>query len=236
MLTSLTMGVGQFCTNPGLIFIPEGAGSAFKEKFASIVAEAAGGVMLNSGIAKAYRESTAAVAKIDGVETVAEAPDAGDNCGSPAVYSVSVETFLEKPELEAEMFGPATLLVEGSPEQIEKAISQLEGQLVGTIHGTEGEISNYSSLVSTLEGRCGRLVFNGFPTGVDVCNAMVHGGPYPATSDGRSTSVGTMAIDRFCRVVAWQAFPESQLPEELHNSNPLKIWRMIDGERSRDGI
>jgi NADP-dependent aldehyde dehydrogenase len=228
--------VGQFCTNPGLIFIPKLADSAFKDKFVSLVAEAAGGVMLNAGIAKAFKESTAGIAGIEGVKTLATAPDAGENCGTPAVFSVSVETFLSKPELEAEMFGPATLIVEGSVEEIEQAISQLEGQLVGTIHGTEAEIKNYKSLTCTLENRCGRLVFNSFPTGVDVCHAMVHGGPFPATSDGRSSSVGTLAIDRFTRVVAWQGFPESELPEALHHANPLNIWRLVDGERRRDAI
>ena len=236
MLTSLTMGVGQFCTNPGLIFMPKTADTAFKDKFVSLVAEATGGCMLNAGIAQAYKESTAAIASIAGVETLATAPDAGESCGSPAVFSVSVEQFLSNPDLEAEMFGPATLIIEGSIQEIEQAIAQLEGQLVGTIHGTQAEIKNHGSLVQALEGRCGRLVFNGFPTGVDVSHAMVHGGPYPATSDGRSTSVGTMAIDRFCRPVSWQGCPVSALPAELQNENPLNIWRLVDGERSRDAI
>ncbi len=236
MLTSLTMGVGQFCTNPGLIFMPDSAAPAFKEKLSSLVAEAGCGVMLNAGIAKAFRESTAAIEKIPGVKKLAAADDAGGNCASPAVFSVSVETFLSTPDLQAEMFGPATLIVEGSMEQIEQAIAGLEGQLVGTIHGTEAEIKQYTSLVKTLEGRSGRLVFNGFPTGVDVCHAMVHGGPYPATSDGRSSSVGTMAIDRFCRPVAWQGFPDSELPQELQDANPLSIWRLVDGERSRESL
>jgi len=236
MLASLTMGVGQFCTNPGLIFLPTGADPAFKKKFASLVGEAAGGVMLNEGIAKAYKESTSTIAAAAGVETLATAPDAGANCGTPAVFAVSVQDFLKNPELEAEMFGPATLIVEGSIEEIEQAIAQLEGQLVGTIHGSEAEVEKNASLVRALEGRCGRLVFNSFPTGVDVSHAIVHGGPYPATSDGRSSSVGTLAIDRFCRPVAWQGFPASQLPAELQNENPLGIWRMIDGERKRDAI
>ena len=236
MLTSLTMGVGQFCTNPGIIFMPDSAGSTFKEKFARLVGDAACGVMLNPGISQAFHESTTAMAKFSGVKTLATAKDAGENCGSPAVFSVSVETFLSNPELEAEMFGPATLIVEGSIEKIEQAIAQMEGQLVGTVHGSEAEIKHYTALVKTLEGRCGRLVFNGYPTGVDVSHAMVHGGPYPATSDGRSTSVGTMAIDRFCRPVAWQGFPGSELPEELQNTNPLGIWRLVDGEHNRDAI
>lgn len=236
MLTSLTMGVGQFCTNPGLIFIPVSADPGFKQKFASLVSEAAGACMLNAGIAQAYKASTAAVASIPGVETLATGPDAGANCAAPAVFAVSVEQFLNNPELEAEMFGPATLIVEGSIEHIQQAISQLEGQLVGTIHGTEVEIQQHRPLVKALESRCGRLVFNGFPTGVDVNHAMVHGGPYPATSDGRSSSVGTLAIERFCRPVAWQGCPGSELPPELQNANPLNIWRLVDGERSRSAI
>ncbi|MGB0743878.1 MAG: aldehyde dehydrogenase (NADP(+)), partial [Opitutales bacterium] len=186
--------------------------------------------------AKAFKESTTGIAASEGVTTLATAPDAGANCGTPAVFSVSVDNFMKNPELEAEMFGPATLIVEGSIEEIEQAIVHLEGQLVGTIHASESELCNYTSLVRALESRCGRLVLNAYPTGVDVCHAIVHGGPYPATSDGRSSSVGTLAIDRFCRSVAWQGFPEAELPVELQNENPLKIWRMVDGERSRDTI
>ncbi len=232
---SLTLGVGQFCTNPGLVFLQDSGGSAFHNKLIQLVNGAGEGVMLNPGIAAAYRDSTAAIAGQPGVEAVATAAAAGGaNCGVPALFSVPVETFRKNPELQAEMFGPATLLVHGDLQEIEKAIAELEGQLVGTIHGTASELEANSSLVRTLERRCGRLVYNGFPTGVEVCHAMVHGGPYPATSDGRSTSVGTQAIDRFCRLVAWQGFPDAALPEELRSANPLQIWRMIDGERSRD--
>jgi len=235
LLGSLMMGVGQFCTNPGLVFLPGSGNSAFQKKFAEQVGGADAGVMLNPGIAEAYREATGAIAGMEGVETIATGAQAQGNCATPAVFSVSVDTFRQNADLQAEMFGPATLLVHGEAEEIEKAIAELEGQLVGTIHGTSEELARNASLVRTLEGRCGRLVFNGFPTGVDVCHAMVHGGPYPATSDGRSTSVGTMAIDRFCRLVSWQGFPDEALPEEVQTSNPLKIWRLIDGERTRDG-
>jgi len=231
---SLTMGVGQFCTNPGLIFMPEEAGPAFQEKLAALVKEAGKDPMLNAGIADAFRDATAGIAAASGVETLATAGQGTGNCAVPALFSVSVDAFRKNPELQAEMFGPATLIVHGSLDEIEKAIAELEGQLVGTVHGTPAELEKFVSLVRTLEGRCGRLVFNGFPTGVEVCHAMVHGGPYPATSDGRSTSVGTQAIDRFCRLVAWQGFPEEALPEALRSDNPLKIWRLIDGERTRD--
>jgi alpha-ketoglutaric semialdehyde dehydrogenase len=233
-LGSLTLGVGQFCTNPGLVFLPASGADGFRDKLATLITEAGKGVMLNADIAKAFRDATAGIAAASGVETIATAGEAEDNCAVPAVFSVPVDTFMANPDLQAEMFGPATLLVHGEMEEIEKAIAGLEGQLVGTIHGTSDELQKYASLVRTLELRCGRLVYNGFPTGVDVCHAMVHGGPFPATSDGRSTSVGTMAIDRFCRLVSWQGFPEAALPPELHDGNPMKIWRMIDGERTRE--
>jgi NADP-dependent aldehyde dehydrogenase len=131
------------------------------------------------------------------------------------------------------MFGPATLIVRGSPREIEATIGELEGQLTATLHAEEDELAKSASLVSALERRAGRLILNGFPTGVEVCHAMVHGGPFPATSDGRSTSVGTMAIHRYTRPVAWQGFPKSALPEALRDDNPLGIWRMVDGERVR---
>jgi NADP-dependent aldehyde dehydrogenase len=124
------------------------------------------------------------------------------------------------------MFGPGSLIVRGSTAQIEAAIAKLEGQLTATVHGTSEELIQYSSLVGALQQRAGRLIFNGFPTGVEVCSSMVHGGPFPATSDGRSTSVGTMAIFRFCRAIAWQSFPDAALPAELQESNPLGIKRM----------
>ena len=124
------------------------------------------------------------------------------------------------------MFGPATLIVRGSLQEIEAAITNLEGQLTASLHATDAELAQSTGLVNALQQRAGRLIFNGFPTGVEVCNSMVHGGPFPATSDGRSTSVGTMAIYRFCRPVAWQSFPDAALPPELQEANPLGIRRM----------
>ncbi len=236
LLGSLTLGVGQFCTNPGLVFVARGSEAAFRDKLAELISGAAKGVMLNSGIAEAYREATSAMANATGVQTLATAGEAEGNCAVPALFSVPVETFRQNPDLQAEMFGPATLLVDGELADIEKALAELEGQLVGTIHGTAQELESNTSLVRALEGRCGRLVFNGFPTGVEVCHAMVHGGPYPATSDGRSTSVGTQAIDRFCRLVSWQSFPDTALTPELQDDNPLNIWRQVNGVRTSDSL
>jgi 2,5-dioxopentanoate dehydrogenase len=113
---------------------------------------------------------------------------------------------------------------------------ELEGHLTATIHGTEQDLREFADLIAILERKVGRLIFNGFPTGVEVCHAMVHGGPFPATSDGRSTSVGTQAIYRFCRPVCFQGFPDAALPDELKNENPLGIWRMVDGELTREPV
>ena len=137
-------------------------------------------------------------------------------------------------DLDEEIFGPATLLVQHSSRDQVLAIARaLEGHLTATIHGTEQDLREFADLISILENKVGRLVFNGFPTGVEVTHAMVHGGPYPSTSDGRSTSVGTQAIFRFARLVCYQGFPDSALPDALKDANPLGIWRMLDGEMTR---
>ena len=224
---SLTLGVGQFCTNPGLVFLPAGHGETFLTKLKSRIEAGAPGMMLNASICQAFADSTATFAAAKGVETLARsATPAGPGQGAPAVFTVSISDFLGNEALHGEMFGPATLIVQGTLAEIEAAIPQLEGQLTTSLHATDAELAAHGSLVTALQGRAGRLIFNGFPTGVEVCNSMVHGGPFPATSDGRSTSVGTMAIFRFCRPVAWQSFPDAALPPELQEANPLGIRRM----------
>jgi len=224
---SLTMGVGQFCTNPGLVFLPSGMGETFLTKLKSLVEAGTPGTMLHAGIADAFAQSTAAFASTAGVETLARAATAAGACqAAPAVFTVSIGDFLRHESLQGEMFGPATLIVRGSVEEITAAIPQLEGQLTASLHATDAELAAHTDLVRALQQRAGRLIFNGFPTGVEVCNSIVHGGPFPATSDGRSTSVGTMAIFRFCRPVAWQSFPDAALPAELQEANPLGIKRM----------
>ncbi len=224
---SLTMGVGQFCTNPGLVFLPENNGENFLEKLKSLVEEGSPGTMLNAGICEAYAGATDAFAAVPGVGTLARCStpaDAGQ--GAPAAFTVSLADFLKSEELQGEMFGPATLVVRGSLEDIQAAIPKLEGQLTASIHASEAELEKSQALVTALQHRAGRLIFNGFPTGVEVCDSIVHGGPFPATSDGRSTSVGTQAIFRFTRPVTWQNFPDKALPAELQDANPLGIRRM----------
>jgi alpha-ketoglutaric semialdehyde dehydrogenase len=223
---SLTLGVGQFCTNPGLVFLPNDGCEGFLTKLKSLIEAGAPGMMLNAAICDSYAGALAAVADTPGVQLLARSSNqAGPGQGAPAAFVVSVASFLKNPHLQHEMFGPATLIVRGSSSEILTAISSLEGQLTASLHASEEELSSHTTLVQALQHRAGRLVFNGFPTGVEVCSSMVHGGPFPATSDGRSSSVGTLAIYRFCRPVAWQSFPDESLPEELKDTNPLRIMR-----------
>jgi len=196
--------------------------------------------MLTPGIRSAYQEGVTARVHRAGVETIAHistAPGPGVAHAGPALFQTNAESYLTDPELSAEVFGPSTLLItHAAREQLLEVARRLEGHLTATIHGTEEDLRDYADLLAILETRVGRLVFNGFPTGVEVCHAMVHGGPYPATSDGRSTSVGTRAIFRFTRQICYQGFPDAGLPDELKNANPLGIWRMVDGQFTQEPL
>ncbi len=139
--------------------------------------------------------------------------------------------------LNEEMFGPASIIIKcRDMQELTAVIKALKGQLTGTIHATSEELANYTELVDALIQRVGRLLMNSFPTGVEVCHSMVHGGPFPATSDVRFTSVGTASIDRFLRPLCLQDYPEELLPEPLQNKNPLALWRLINGEKTKDPI
>ena len=228
---SLTLGVGQFCTNPGLVFLAGETTAEFLGTLTELTTTGTPGTMLNPAICQAYAGATSALAIQPGVSTLARAgAPCGNGQGAPAVFLTDIATFRANPALQHEMFGPATLVVTGTTAEILETIPSLEGQLTATIHGTDEELAAHSELVAALERRAGRLIFNGFPTGVEVCSSMVHGGPYPATSDGRSSSVGTLAIHRFVRPVAYQSFPATALPPELRDGNPLAIRRLVDGK------
>src|ERR1022692_4419992 len=236
--TSFTMGAGQFCTKPGMVFLPQGNEAAtFADKLRQLVAGSAPFHLLTRSIYSSYDSALAGRKTNTAVRLVAEAPKAAPACGfavGAALFETDADTFLSS-DLDAEIFGPTTLLVRHSKrDQILEIASSLEGHLTATIHGTAQDLHDFADLISILEGKVGRLVFNGFPTGVEVCHAMVHGGPYPSTSDGRSTSVGTRAIFRFTRPVCYQGFPDDALPEELKDANPLEIWRMVDGQMTRE--
>lgn len=234
---SVTLGMGQFCTNPGLVLLPAGAAAdQFAATLKDALAASAAGCLLNSGITDAYRDALKARTDLqaEGFKILHEQPGDGCQVGT-ALYQATAAAFLANPVLAEEAFGPSTLLVTYSnPDELLEVIGAQEGQLTGTVHGTEGDLAANAAAIAALQERVGRLIFGGFPTGVEVCHAMVHGGPYPSTSDGRSTSVGTMAIQRFVRAVCFQNAPQTLLPEALRDGNPLGIHRLLDGNRTKD--
>jgi NADP-dependent aldehyde dehydrogenase len=178
------------------------------------------------------------------VKGIAGVTVAGQSSSSPTggqagaiIFTTDSKTFLSQHRLSEELFGPATLMVScGSSTELEQIASGLSGQLTATIHGTEEDLAQHAKLVSILQQKAGRLVFNGFPTGVEVCHSMHHGGPYPAMTDVHFTSVGTAAIKRFVRPICFQNFPDAALPVELRNANSRKIWRLVDGQFTRDAV
>ncbi|MGI8782909.1 MAG: aldehyde dehydrogenase (NADP(+)) [Acidobacteriota bacterium] len=236
---SVTLGVGQFCTNPGLIVgLEDEHFAGLAKKLGQLFGQAPSGTMLYPAIQKAYQETIAAVRRLNGVEVLGESPDTVSGCSVTAIaLQASVETYLKHPELGAEVFGPSTLVVTGRSDRDLEALARgLDGHLTATLHGTAEDLQQYAWLVSILTQKVGRLIFNGFPTGVEVCPAMHHGGPYPATTDSHWTSVGTAAIGRFARPVCFQNFPQVALPAELRDVNERGIWRLVDGQTTHAGL
>jgi len=240
LFASFTLGVGQFCTKPGLIFLPRNeSADALVAELAALVRQAAPSTMLTEGICKSYKSGVARRQGHGGVEILAQpSPEiSGAVDVSPVLFQIEGGELLRDPELMKEIFGPSTLIVRYADRQELIALAySLEGQLTATLHGTEADLADFTDLVGILERKAGRLVVNGYPTGVEVCHAMVHGGPYPATSDSRHTSVGTQAIYRFARPVCYQDFPQSGLPDELKDDTPLGIWRLVNGAFTRDAL
>lgn len=224
---SLTLGAGQFCTNPGLVFIHQDAAKHITPKLIELIESSSSATMLNAGICQAYGTGLAHLNNHAKVQTLAEGIcGEQSNQATPSLYQTSATDFLASGDLTEEVFGPATLIVTySSDDELKQLFGSLGGQLTASVLGTDTELSAHCELAQLMEDRAGRIVFNGFPTGVEVCASMVHGGPFPSTSDGRSTSVGTMAIYRFTRAVCWQDCPEALLPDELKDSNPLDIQR-----------
>lgn len=238
---SVTTGVGQFCTKPGLIF---GVGGTELDVFAAGLTKAIQGTppgtMLHAGIARSYHRGLDSMEKTPGVVSLAMSDTEADERktqGEAVLFATDIDNFLQKKELQQEVFGPYALLISApSIEKLTEAALGLDGQLTATLHATEDDLANAADLISVLERKAGRLIINGFPTGVEVCAAMHHGGPYPATTDERFTSVGTAAIQRWVRPICYQNFPDNLLPQELQNANPLGIMRLIDGQLTRESI
>ena len=229
---SLMMGAGQFCTSPGLILGIEGEGlDRFTQAAGDALRETAAGTMLTPGIHQAYCAGVEALARHERIETVARGKAGHNYQGQAGLFSTSAEAFIEDEHLREEVFGSSSLIVRCAGEPaLASVVESLEGQLTAAIHISESDHEDARKLLPVLERKVGRILVNGFGTGVEVNHAMVHGGPFPSTSDGRSTSVGTMAIDRFLRPLAYQDLPDALLPEELRDSNPRGIDRLIDGK------
>jgi NADP-dependent aldehyde dehydrogenase len=241
LFSSFTLGAGQFCTQPGIVFyVDQPEAQTFLDRLTELTAAAMPFTLLTPGIAEAYARSAgerAAAAALLAAGAEASAVDP-HGCGAVAqLYHASLQEFLSSPGLAAEIFGPTTLLVRcAAPGDLLRAARALEGQLTATLFGAAEELLEFRPLLALLEQKAGRVIFNGFPTGVEVSHAMVHGGPYPATADARFTSVGSQAIGRFVRPVCFQAFPDAVLPLELHAENPLGIERLVDGKLTREPL
>ncbi|MDE3735225.1 aldehyde dehydrogenase (NADP(+)) [Pseudomonas resinovorans] len=238
LAASVVLGCGQFCTNPGLVIgMRSPAFSAFIEQFAARMADQPTQTMLNAGTLKSYVAGLTRLHAHPGIRHLAGQPQQG-NQAQPQLFQADVGLLLEGDELlQEEVFGPTTVLVEVADlAQLRQALNSLHGQLTATLIAEPGDLASATTLLPLLEQKAGRLLLNGYPTGVEVCDAMVHGGPYPATSDARGTSVGSLAIARFQRPVCYQNLPDALLPAALQNANPLGIQRLVDGVNTREAL
>jgi NADP-dependent aldehyde dehydrogenase len=240
LFRSVTMGVGQFCTCPGLVFGVNSPGmERFEAKLIDNFEQGSPATMLNSAIAKGYSQRFQELRGIEAVRTYMARKAANDQHteGAPGVFVVDADAWAQSEALREEIFGPATIVVRcNSEEELLHAAHLLEGSLTATIHGSPEDLVANQRLVDALSEKAGRLIFNGYPTGVEVGYAMHHGGPYPATTDEKFTSVGATAIYRFARPVCYQNFPDAALPPELQNANPRNIWRTVDGKLTRESL
>ena len=238
LAASVVQGCGQFCTNPGLVIgLRSSAFTAFIEQLAGQINEQPAQTMLNAGTLASYVKGVSHLAGHPHIQHIAGLEQHGAQA-RPQVFKADVRLLLEgDPVLQEEVFGPTTVVIEVEhAEQLNAAINSLHGQLTATLIGEPEDLQQFSGLTPLLEQKVGRILINGYPTGVEVCDAMVHGGPYPATSDARGTSVGTLAIDRFLRPVCFQNYPDSLLPDPLKNANPLGIQRLVDGQSTRNSL
>lgn len=235
---SVVQGCGQFCTNPGLVIgIASPAFSLFSANLTAEIGRRPAQTMLNSGTLHSYAKGVAALHAHPGVRHLAGQPQEGRQA-LPQLFQADVRLLLEHDELlQEEVFGPTTVLVEVADQaELLNALGALGGQLSASLIAEAADLEQAAPLVALLEHKAGRLLLNGYPTGVEVCDAMVHGGPYPATSDARGTSVGSLAIERFLRPVCYQNYPDALLPDALKSANPLGIARLVDGKSTREPL
>ncbi len=228
---SITLGVGQFCTNPGIIVgLDSPALLQFIEKLSERISATVVGKMLHSGIAQAYEQKAKRAVSQKGVKVNSDASrQPSKESSSPMVVSVTASNFLSNPILKEEVFGPFSIVVIcNDASEMKRVAEAMDGQLTSTLIASAHDITSHEDLVDVVTGKCGRVIINGVPTGVEVCLSMQHGGPFPASTDARFTSVGADGIKRFARPIAFQNFPDSLLPDELKSENPLLINRIVE--------
>lgn len=236
LVESITTGVGQFCTSPGLIVVLREDADDFLSAVEACLASKPPGVMLNDGIKQKFLSGLSTLTAIAGVvRRGRQSPDLDGCLAAPVLLQTDASTLLDNPVLAEEVFGPSAVIITcDSRDEMLCVAESLHGQLSASVHGTNRELGEFRDLLSVLERKVGRLILNGFPTGVEVCASMHHGGPYPASTDSRSTSVGNYALTRFLRPVCYQNFPQELLPAALCDQNRLDIWRLVDGHFRRD--
>ena len=239
LYVSSTVGVGQFCTNPGVIVLQRSPGAEqFVKDLSARLAATLEGVMLTAGIRKNFAANTTARAHQAGVKVLAQGNATSVCSAAPLWFETEALEFLSNHTLSEEIFGPSSLVVwcKDRAEMLSVA-GALEGNLTATLHAGAAEAKEQGELVDILADKAGRVILNGYPTGLEVSHAIVHSGPYPATSDGgRSTSVGTRALNRWARLVCYQGFSEDLLPPELRSANPLGLLRLVNGQWTRDAV
>lgn len=240
-VAALVQGVGQFCTNPGLVL---GYETDDWRRFSDLVAERVAATrpatMLHAGIHSAFLAGLEERGKSESLQLLGKTSADADPArleAAPHIFWTTQQGLMDDPTLFDELFGPVSIFAGcGVPEDFAAVVEKLDGSLSATIHGTEADLAEHRDLVEALQRKAGRLIFNGFPVGLEVCHSIHHGGPYPATSLSRYTSVGTRAIERFVRPVCYQDWPDGQLPMELQDKNPRGVMRLVDGTRTREGI
>jgi NADP-dependent aldehyde dehydrogenase len=237
--SSITLGTGQFCTNPGLLLgIKNENLSNFIQNVSDEIVKIEPSVMLHPNIIGAYEKNKQkAISQPDLRVVVDYDLDVKSNYARQTITTVEGKTFLENPTLHQEVFGPYSIVVQcENAKQLETIISKLEGQLTGTLIADDDEASQYPEVISALQNRVGRIIYNGVPTGVEVCASMTHGGPYPSSTDSRFTAVGIHSIKRWVRPFSYQDWPNALLPNELKNENPLGISRLVNNKQTTDKI
>jgi NADP-dependent aldehyde dehydrogenase len=238
LAASMLMGGGQFCTKPGIVLVVGENGDRFVDAFSREVQAGAPATMLSRSLRDSFSDRASSISSVNGVKTIVPGKASDHARHAPALFKTTADVFLREPQLHDEAFGPGSVVVScKNANEAVACVESLGGNLTGTVHtGDHEDKASSASVLRTLETTVGRVIVNGYPTGVEVGRAIVHGGPYPATTDSSTTSVGSAAIRRFVRPIAYQNTPQELLPPALRDDNPLGIMRLVDGKWTDQAI